>query len=59
MDDLINHAAMPLTAQLDNIIVLAHQAKAALEDEHEGNTRRLIASLERRAVEASHLVHNW
>ena len=52
-------ASIDLPALLDNIIVCAHHAKAALADEHEGNLNKEVDALCLDANKVRHLIKNW
>jgi hypothetical protein len=45
--------------ELDKIIRLAQDAKAALADEHEGAMRKAVLELDTRAQALAHLVLTW
>lgn len=48
-----------LTAILDDIIVTAHQMKAALADEHEGHVRKGMEHLVAQTISVHQLIKNW
>jgi hypothetical protein len=50
---------MDVRAELYHIIHSAQSALAALDDEHEGNFRRHLATMERKAVAVVEEVHSW